>query len=497
VKKNRLSSPYVWAFTTYFTEGFPYTIIRTLSSFFLRDMGVRLESIGLTSLFGLPWILKFLWSPQIDQFGTKRLWMLITQFLLCIMLLLAAVFAPISIGVQAIAILFFIGSIIAATHDVAIDGYYLEALDKKGQAKFVGYRVMAYRIAMITGTGLIATIGARFNWFSAFLVAGIVFTLFFLYHFFFLPRVEKETHPIHSVVKSFANIKVIIGTGCICLIILAIRIFYQSQTYQQLKEVAPILKKVWFSHYIAMLLFLGLLLTIAFRNKIQALITRDPDSFYSKAFLTFIDREKIGVIFAAIIFMRTGEYMLTSMVAPFFVDLGIKLHYGWLSSAVGLPCSIVGAMIGGWMISRFSLKRVIWPFLFLQNFTNIIYMVLALGLQDFINVNTGATEIQAIGAMNLFWVASVHAFDQLSGGLGTAVLMTFLMRICRKEFKAAHYAIGTGFMSISGVFVGVLGGFLCGWLGYGYFFGISFLFSIPGMIAVLFLPRFIFSTDNQ
>ncbi len=61
-----------------------------------------------------------------------------------------------------------------------------------------------------------------------------------------------------------------------------------------------------------------------------------------------------------------------------------------------------------------------------------------------------------------------------------------------KKYKAAHYAIGTGLMSVSGVFVGVLGGFLCSWFGYGYYFGISFLFSIPGMIAVFFLPGYVF-----
>ncbi|MCK5232691.1 MAG: hypothetical protein KAR13_20625, partial [Desulfobulbaceae bacterium] len=63
--------PHIWCFTTYFTEGFPYTIIRTVSSVFFRDRGMSLEAIGLTSLFGLPWILKFLWSPQVDEFGTK------------------------------------------------------------------------------------------------------------------------------------------------------------------------------------------------------------------------------------------------------------------------------------------------------------------------------------------------------------------------------------------------------------------------------------------
>ncbi len=62
-KKIRADNPSIWAFTTYFAEGFPYSIIRTVSSLFFRDMKMSLEGIGLTSLFGLPWVLKFLWAP--------------------------------------------------------------------------------------------------------------------------------------------------------------------------------------------------------------------------------------------------------------------------------------------------------------------------------------------------------------------------------------------------------------------------------------------------
>ena len=68
------------------------------------------------------------------------------------------------------------------------------------------------------------------------------------------------------------------------------------------------------------------------------------------------------------------------------------------------------------------------------------------------------------------------------------MLVTYLMRTCLSEFKAAHFAIGTGLMNISGVLSGVVSGFLAGWLGYGYFFGISFLASIPGMFLILFIP---------
>ena len=257
----------------------------------------------------------------------------------------------------------------------------------------------------------------------------------------------------------------------------------------------PFIKNVYFSHWVGILLLLSLVVVILSRKKIKGLITKNPNSFYSKSFLSFIDRRKTGTILAVIILLRTGELMLSSMIAPFFVDLGIKVHYGWISSAIGLPFSIVGALIGGWMISKLSLKKVVWPFLFLQNFTNVVYMILALYLTSYIALNTGAAEVQPIGALNLFFVCCVHGFDQLAGGLGTAVLTTLLMRFCVKEFKAAHFAIGTGLMNISGVFVGVAGGFLCSWLGYGYFFGISFVLSIPGMVAVLYLPDDIFKPN--
>ncbi|MBW1903400.1 MAG: hypothetical protein JRJ20_17510 [Deltaproteobacteria bacterium] len=221
---------------------------------------------------------------------------------------------------------------------------------------------------------------------------------------------------------------------------------------------------------------------------VKAPLFKDKDAFYSRAFMAYMDRKGIGVALVFIVLMRTGEAMLASMASPFMVDLGIEVHYGWISGGVGLPFSIIGAMLGGWMISRYTLKKTILPFLLAQNLTNVIYMFLALGLNQYVTLNTGADYLTPIGQFNLFLVASVHAFDQFAGGLGTAVLVTFLMRTCLPEFKAAHFAIGTGLMNISGVLSGVMSGFLAQWLGYGYFFGISFLASIPGMAIIFFLP---------
>ena len=485
-KKNILKVPHVWAFTTYFAEGFPYTIIRIISSVFFRDMKVSLEAIGLTSLFGLPWVLKFLWGPQIDQFGTKRRWMLSMQFLLVIMVIAVAFLAPIPGGIKIIAVLFFIGSFIAATHDMAIDGYYMEALDKQGQAKFVGYRVMAYRIAMMTGTGIIVTIGTATNWFVGYISAGGLLALLFIYHLSFLPDIEQQKIPIWNLFKSLIRLKPFLTLIGLVAAFLFFRWVFLLGWYQP--DQIPILKKIRFSGWVAIGLLIALIILAIFKDRIKLALLRDSDSFYSKAFMAYMDREKIGVALSFIILMRTGESMLASMASPFIVDLGIKVHYGWISGGVGLPFSIIGAIIGGWMISKYTLRRTIWPFLLAQNLTNVIYMTLALFLNDYVILNTGAETLTHIGNFNLLLVASVHAFDQFAGGLGTSVLVTYLMRTCLPNFKAAHFAIGTGLMNISGVLSGVVSGFLAQWLGYGFFFGISFLASIPGMMLIPFIP---------
>ena len=487
MKKTKLDKNYLWTFSTYFNEGFPYILIRTVSSVFFRDMKVSLESIGLVNFFSIPWILKFLWGPHVDEYSTKRKWMLAMQTLFMIILVVAALVVPLKNNVQLIAVLFFIGAFIAATNDVSIDGYYMEALDKDGQAKFVGYRTMAYRVAMGTGTLVIVTLGTSIGWFTAFFAAAIIFGLSFLANIFFLKDVEPQKKSIKDLLIRGLRIKTFLFLLGMIFLIFAVRYFFQSPFYENLKKQLPLLKNIYFSHWVALLLLLSLILVGLFRKQIKAFITRDPDSFYGKSFVYFMEREKITTILFFIILLRVGEWTLATMVAPFIVDLGIKVHYGWISFA-GLPASIVGAMLGGWMISRFTLKRVIWPFIMIQNCTNLIYMALAIHVSSFIKINTGAAVPVSIGTANLVLTAGVHMFDQFAGGLGAAVLTTYVMRICHSDFKAAHYAIGSGLWNISAIFAGVFGGLIAGWLGYAWLFGLSFVMSIPAMVIIPFLP---------
>ena len=484
-----MKKPQLWCFSIYFAEGFPFSIIRSVSTLFFRDRGVSLEAVGLTTFFGLPWILKFFWGPLVDEFASKRRWLLAMEAALAVLIGAAAFLVPLPAAPRLIAILFFAGAFIAATHDIAIDGYYLAALDRQEQTKFLGYRVMAYRMAMLTGTGVIVTIGTAFSWMAAFLCAGLLLGLLAAYHYFFLPEPEQERRPFSKMLGLFARSRFLLNAGLAVALVVGIYLLFNSGLYRGWEKAAPVLKELNFPRAIALGLLLALALMAALRKPLAARLTRDPGSFYGRAFLTFMDQEKVGLVLAFIILVRSGEFMVSSMTSAFAVDLGVKNHYGLIAGGIGLPASIAGALIGGWAISRFGLKRVIWPFLLAQNLTNIAYMLLARGLAHFLAVNTGATQPVFIGAGNLALFAGVHGFDQFASGLGTAVLTTFLMRLCKMEFKAAHFAIGSGLMSLGGIAAGVSSGFIATWLGYGGMFGVSFLISVPGMLLLFWVPK--------
>ena len=145
----------LWVSVLYFAQGLPYTVVNLMSVIFLKGMGTSNELIGLTSLLSFPWVLKGLWGPVVDMYSTKRKWILNTE-IIC-----AFLFASLAFGVlmpQAIIISVVILTAIAfasATHDIAIDGFYLNTLNKDQQALFVGVRNTAYRGAVILGSGVL------------------------------------------------------------------------------------------------------------------------------------------------------------------------------------------------------------------------------------------------------------------------------------------------------------------------------------------------------
>ncbi|MCP4151436.1 MAG: AmpG family muropeptide MFS transporter, partial [bacterium] len=191
MQKKRFVPKFVWAFSTYFAEGFPYSIVRQISSVFFKDNGASLQAIGLTSLYGLPWTLKFLWAPFVDEFSTKRNWLLFTEIFLTAALVLISLASLLPDALPVVAPLFLIVALISATHDISIDGYYLENMNREEQAKYVGFQSMSYRIALIVGGGGIVYVSGVTSWWAAFLLSTVILGGLLIFHSLFLPKTES------------------------------------------------------------------------------------------------------------------------------------------------------------------------------------------------------------------------------------------------------------------------------------------------------------------
>lgn len=149
-------SPWAWVPSLYFTQGVPYVIVMLVSVVMYKRLGVSNTDIALyTSWLYLPWVIKPLWSPLVDLVKTKRWWIVTMQLLVGAGLAGVAFTIPAPNFFQWTLAFMWLMAFSSATHDIAADGLYMIALSKHDQAWFVGVRSTFYRIAMITGQGLL------------------------------------------------------------------------------------------------------------------------------------------------------------------------------------------------------------------------------------------------------------------------------------------------------------------------------------------------------
>jgi len=149
-------NPWAWIPTLYFAEGIPYVVVMLVSVIMYKRMGVSNTDIALyTSWLYLPWVIKPLWSPIVELFKTKRLWIIIMQLFIGAGLAGVALTIPLPDFFKYTLAFLWLLAFSSATHDIAADGFYMLGLSKHDQAWFVGVRSTFYRMAMITGQGLL------------------------------------------------------------------------------------------------------------------------------------------------------------------------------------------------------------------------------------------------------------------------------------------------------------------------------------------------------
>lgn len=423
----------LWVNSTYFAEGLPYMIVRILSGAFFTQIGAKERYIGYLNYLGLPWNLKFLWAPLLDGWGRKKYWQVGTQAVIGVLTFLIGAVAYLAADqpdatphLLLIALLFLAMAFVAATNDIAIDSYYLEALPRReDQALFSGYRVLAYRLSMIFArSGLVALVALVVSyggyqptdlpyrpWAYSFFAGGAVMVLMAVLHLSILP-IPAQSADADDLARA------------------------GKTQMERAKEV------------------------------------------FSRGFATYLQQPQVGTVLAFIILYKMGDEILFSMATPFLMrELHISTaQYAWIGGIVGAAGSVVGAMGGGYWINKVGLRRAMWPLTLLMNLNIWLYVWLA------------STKPDPSTLMGISVIAGVHGFEQIAAGLGSAVLLMFLLTTCAAEYKATHYAIGSAIMSIPGTLVGGQAGVWVEQIGYTNLFIIAFFSSIPGMLLIPKVP---------
>ena len=469
--------PAVWVSSTYFAEGFPYAVVNNLADVLFVELGANLKTIGLTSLLHLPWNLKFLIAPVIDNFGSKRRWIIGLEVLLSIALLIFALSVTVqSIGLSLLALLFV--ALLSSIHDIAIDGYYLEILDTTEQTQWVGLRAPAYRIAMLLGGGGPALLlMTNTSWSFGLSVFTVFFAGLSLAHLFILPVSQQGTYRIRHLLNrsllSYISIALLI-VGSIYYLGIYKPIFI---LYRDLHTLAPSL--IWFintlgiSGIIVICLCLTIFILLVTLPKTKNYLQKQ-NNIYAEAFVAFLERPGVAHTLWFVLFFRTGEAFLMKMRYPFLHSIGMDADaYGWAYGTWGLLAAMIAPALGGWLIAKNGLKQWLWPMVLAQNSLNITFWWLA-WYSDF-----------QIPSYTL--ITTIIVIESFGAGLGTAVFMVYLMRCSEEKHQAAHFALLTALMGTSFTVAGTTSGILAELLGFTYYFAFATIATIPGMLVIPWL----------
>jgi PAT family beta-lactamase induction signal transducer AmpG len=374
-----------------FSSGLPLALTSgTLQAWMAVD-GVDLRTIGIFSLVGVPYTIKFLWSPLMDRFvppclGRRRGWIIITQILLMLGISTMAFSSP-SQFPWILALIALIVAFTSASQDIVIDAYRTDVLEEKERGAGAAVFVMGYRIALLITGALALILSDYIGW--------------------------RNTYLLMAAGMAIGMISTLLGP-------------------EPDKKIIP-------------------------PNSLQGAVIGPLKEYFSR-------NAAVPLLFLIILY-KLGDAYAGVLTTPFLIKgIGFSAsEVGTINKGLGFISLIVGALFGGSLMVRLGLFRALLIFGILQAVSNISFVLLALIGKSY--------------GMLIFAVA----FENMSGGMGTAAFVSLLMAMCNHRFTATQYALLSSLAALGRIFIGPTSGFVAESLGWAGFFFITTLSAIPGL----------------
>ena len=330
-------NPWRWIPTLYFAEGLPYVLVTALSVVMYKRLELSNAEIALyTSWLYLPWVIKPIWSPIVDLKSTKRRWFLTLQLILALSILGVALSLRANAWLSFSLFFFWLAAFSSATHDIAADGFYMIGLKEKQQSFFIGVRSTFYRIALITGQGLIVILAGYLEesyqdnfkaWSVTLLLVSAGMFVLTIYNFIAVPKNEKPRTEFINPLKGFFDVFI---------------------TFFQKKQIGVAVAYI--------------------------LLYRLGESQLVKLASPFLLDKR--------------------------VDGGLELstqQVGFIYGTLGFVALSLGGILGGVLISKQGLGKWIWKMAFALNMPNVLYVLMAYFQPKAVEWVMGAVIVEQFG----------------------------------------------------------------------------------------------------
>jgi PAT family beta-lactamase induction signal transducer AmpG len=413
-----------------FSAGLPLFLVFGTLSIWLRREGIDRSTIGYISWVTLLYGLKFIWAPFVDRLslpvltnylGQRRSWMLVAQLGVLLGLWLMASSSP---GTQltplVLAALFVAFS--SATQDISVDAWRIEAVSIDQQGAMAGTYQLGYRLGLILAGGGATIIAGSYSWNTAYFVMGCAMLIGL----------------ITTLVISEPERRI------------------DQQTWQQEERVLRFLEG-----------------PSRLPDGIRNIIAWVMGAVVSP-FVDFFTRNGVAAI-SILLFIglfRISDITMGVMSGPLYVDMQFTdTQIGLVSKTFGITITIIGALLGGVLVMRYGIMRMLIVSAVLVAITNLVFAWFA----------TQGPEI--------ILLALVITADNLSGGIAGSAFIAYLSSLTNRAYTATQYALFSSLMLLPAKFIGGFSGKIVDDHGYILFFTYAAVLGIPAILLAVYLWR--------
>ncbi len=189
-------------------------------------------------------------------------------------------------------------------------------------------------------------------------------------------------------------------------------------------------------------------------------------------FKAFMQKKYWGVALLVVFCYRLSDAYFAPMAYPFYADLGFsKVEIAYISKLYGMAATIIGGLLGGYVINKTGLLRGLLLFAVIQGCTTALYI-----------------PLYYIGH-NVWYLMFTISLENLSSGMATTAIIAFMSVLCNRGYTATQYALLSSLPGFARDVFAATSGSVLELTSWPIFFAISTLWALPAVFLCLFLYK--------